>query len=214
MKKLVISLMIACAGIAHASAQEYREASPEQQKLMLERITQASARMKSLACDFEQTKELSILDEKMTSKGRMYYRNDRCVRWEYASPYAYTFVFNNNRILMMQADGKRSVTDVRSNNLFQEIVKIMISSIDGSGLTDSKSFTSTFFTGGNAPMVTLVPLRKDVRRMFASIKLFFTEADYSVDTVVMEESNGDTTIIKLTGKRYNENFSPSLFAVD
>ena len=214
MKTFVISLIIAWASIAVTSAQEYPEASPEQQKQMLARITEASSRMKSLACDFEQTKELSILNEKMTSKGKMYYRNDQCVRWEYSSPYAYTFVFNNNRILMMQADGTRSVTDVKSNNLFQEIVKIMISSIDGSGLKDSKSFTSKFFIAGNAPMVTLTPVRKDVRRMFATITLFFTAADYSVDTVVMEESNGDTTTIKLTGKRYNENLSPTLFAVD
>ena len=204
--------MFACASIA--SAQDYREASPEQQKQMLERITGASSRMKSLTADFEQTKELSILNEKMTSKGRMYYRNDRCVRWEYTTPYAYTFVFNNNRILMTQADGKRSVTDIKSNNLFQEIVKIMISSIDGSGLTDSKSFTSKFFISGNSPMVTLTPLRKDVRQMFASIKLFFNSTDYSVDTVVMEESNGDSTTIQLSGKKYNESINPSLFAVD
>ncbi|MDR2499384.1 MAG: outer membrane lipoprotein carrier protein LolA [Tannerellaceae bacterium] len=214
MKTVVISIIIAWTSIAYAIAQDYREASPQQQKQMLQKITEASSRMKSLACDFEQTKELSILNEKMSSKGRMFYRNDQCVRWEYSTPYAYTFVFNNNRILMTQADGKQSVTDVKSNNLFQEIVKIMISSIDGSGLTDSKSFTSKFFIAGDDPMVTLTPVRKDVRRMFATIKLFFTAKDYSVDSVVMEESNGDNTTIKLTNKRYNETINPSLFAIN
>jgi outer membrane lipoprotein carrier protein len=195
-------------------AQEYVEATPAQRRQMQEQIAEATSRLSSLACDFEQTKEIAIMNEKMQSSGRMFYRRENCVRWEYTTPYAYTFIYNNNRIAM-QTEAGRSVIDVRSNALFQSIVKIMISSMNGSGMTDNKSFTPRFYIDGSGRrMVSLTPVQKDVRKMFALIRLYFDGKDHSVETVVMEEPNGDATHIRLTNKRINEKIDDSRFTVD
>ena len=212
-KQIRIVLLVACVFSLDTAAQGYAEATPEQKKVMLEKITASTKQLKSLVCDFEQTKELSILNEKMVSKGKMFYRSDNCVRWEYTSPYTYTFVFNNNKVLM-QTGNNRSVIDVKSNNLFQEIVKIMISSINGSGLTDSKSFSTRFFQGTKGWMVALTPQQKEVKQMFSLIKLYFNLTDYSVDCVCMEEKNGDQTIIQLSKKQTNERIENDMFRVD
>jgi outer membrane lipoprotein carrier protein len=212
--KTVLFLVVALIFNLNSDAQNLRPATPEQQQMMLEKITASSATMKSLVCDFEQVKVLSILDEKMVSKGKMYYRNDNCLRWEYASPYIYTFVLNNKKIMMQAENSKKNVIDVKSSHFFQEIIKIMMNGINGNGLNDSKSFRFNYYWGENQWVINMVPLQKDIKKMFSTIKLTFNVKDYSVDQVEMEEVNGDTTTIRLSGKQFNKKIEDEKFKIE
>jgi outer membrane lipoprotein-sorting protein len=198
---------------AQALQAQTTPATPEQQAAMLETLTAASRTMESLTCTFEQTKSLSILDGKVVSRGRMYYvRSDR-LRWEYTSPYVYTFILNDNRILM-QTDGSRTVVDVRQNRLFQEIVRVMVGGVNGSGLTDGRNFSSRYYRGAKTWEVVLEPLKKEMKQLFAVIKLSFNVMDYTVDRVEMQEPGGDTTVILLTDKIRNSKIEDKLFDID
>jgi outer membrane lipoprotein carrier protein len=195
-------------------AQHLVPATPEQQQLMLEKITASSANMKSLICDFEQVKALSILNEKMISKGKMYYRDDNCLRWEYSSPYIYTFVLNDKKIMMQAEAGKKNVIDIKSSKFFQEIIKVMMNGINGNGLKDVKSFTINYYWSENQWRVNLIPFQKEMKKMFSTIKLTFNVQDYTVDKVEMEEQNGDTTTILLSGKQFNKKIEDEKYSID
>ena len=65
-----------------------------------QQINQAASQMKSMQCDFVQTKHLKMLNDKMVARGKMYYRQGNQLRWEYVTPYAYTFILNNNKVLL------------------------------------------------------------------------------------------------------------------
>ncbi|MDR1860293.1 MAG: outer membrane lipoprotein carrier protein LolA [Bacteroidales bacterium] len=188
-------------------------ATPAQQRLMLEKITQASQSMQSLCCRFEQVKTLSLLDDKMRSQGMMFYRSDNSLRWEYTAPYVYTFVLHNNRVLM-QTDRSRNVIDVKSSRLFQEIVRIMLSGVNGSGLADDKNFSARFFYSQKRWDVILTPLQKEMKQLFSAITLRFNANDYSVEQVEMAEKNGDTTVITLTDKKFNVEIADEKFRID
>ena len=75
-------------------------------------ITQAASTMKTMQCDFTQTKHLKMLNDKMTSKGRMYYQQTNRLRWEYTSPYSYTFILNDDKVLLKNKQ-RNDVIDVR-----------------------------------------------------------------------------------------------------
>jgi outer membrane lipoprotein carrier protein len=199
--------------IVNLQAQNFTSATPEQKQLMFEKILAASVDMQSLICDFEQIKDLSILNEKMISKGKMYYNNNNCLRWESVLPYKYIFVLNNNRILM-QSDNSKNTIDVKSSKLFQEIVKIMMNSVNGKGLIDSKSFDVSYFWEKEQWIVILTPLQKEIRKMFPSIKLIFNTKNYTVEQVIMEEKNGDCTIILLYNKLFNKNIDNEKFTIE
>ena len=173
-------------------------------------ITQAASAMKTMQCDFIQTKHLRMLNDKMTSKGRMYYQQTNRLRWEYTSPYSYTFILNDDKVLLKNKQ-RNDVIDVNKNKLFREIARIMMNSVVGTSLTDDKSFKSTIATNGNEWIASLLPQRKDLKQLFQKIILHFSKKNAMVKQVELIEKNGDRTVIELNNIRTNEKISADMF---
>jgi outer membrane lipoprotein carrier protein len=212
-KKYLLGLIAVLISGVTLQAQQSVPATKEEQQLLLEKIEASAAGMHTLICDFEQIKELSLLDEKMISKGKMFYRQDCCLRWEYLSPYNYTFVLNGKKVLM-QTETSRNVVDVNASKLFQEVGKIMMSSINGKGLRDAKSFNATCYREAEEWKIVLLPLQKEMKKMFSLIELTLHVNDYTVNRIKMEEPNGDTTLIRLWNKQINAEIDDEIFAVE
>jgi len=175
-------------------------------------ITQAASTMKTMQCDFTQTKHLKMLNDKMTSKGRMYYQQTNRLRWEYTSPYSYTFILNDDKVLLKNKQ-RNDVIDVNKNKLFREIARIMMNSVVGTSLTDDKSFKSTIATNGNEWIASLLPQRKDMKQLFQKIILHFNRTNAMVKQVELIERNGDKTVIELNNIRTNEKISADMFTI-
>ena len=175
-------------------------------------ITQAASAMKTMQCDFTQTKHLKMLNDKMTSKGRMYYQQTNRLRWEYTSPYSYTFILNDDKVLLKNKQ-RNDVIDVNKNKLFREIARIMMNSVVGTSLTDDKSFKSTITTNGNEWIASLLPQRKDLKQLFQKIILHFNRTNAMVKQVELIEKNGDKTVIELNNIRTNEKISADMFTI-
>ena len=175
-------------------------------------ITQAASTMKTMQCDFTQTKHLKMLNDKMTSKGRMYYQQTNRLRWEYTSPYSYTFILNDDKVLLKNKQ-RNDVIDVNKNKLFREIARIMMNSVVGTSLTDDKSFKSTIATNGNEWIASLLPQRKDLKQLFQKIILHFNRTNAMVKQVELIERNGDKTVIELNNIRTNEKISADMFTI-
>ena len=71
--------------------------SQEQQKV-LQKFNAASASLKSMQCSFVQTKKMKLLRNEMQSKGVMFFVRPDKLRWQYDTPYRYTFVLNGNEV--------------------------------------------------------------------------------------------------------------------
>lgn len=176
-------------------------------------ISNATAKMKSLECDFVQTKYLKMLNDKMISYGKMYYQQSDKLRWQYTSPYTYTFVLNGSKVLLVK--GKRSdVIDVNQNKMFREIARIMMNSVIGKSLSDTKDFTTAIATTATEHVATLTPLRKDMKQMFQRIVLHFNRRQMMVTTVELVEKKGDRTVIELKNAKTNAAISAKMFSVN
>lgn len=207
MKQIIFLILLLCGGTAsHCSGQTASQLRAQ--------VAEVTANMRTLQCDFVQTKHVKMLNENMVSRGRMFYmRNDR-LRWEYNTPYAYTFILNGDKVLLNNGNTKRNdVIDVNKNKFFKEISRIMVSSVVGSCLTDDKTFKTTVTTSGAEWIATLVPVRKDIKQMFDIIILHFDKKRKVVTKIEMTERNGDKTTIVLQNIRTNENISANMFTV-
>ena len=206
MKNIFYILYFVFAVIAPMTALAQSEAQIRQQ------INQAASQMKSMQCDFVQTKHLKMLNDKMVAKGKMYYRQGNQLRWEYVTPYAYTFILNNNKVLLKNSQ-RNDVIDVNQNKVFKEIARIMMNSVVGKCLADEKDFKTQISTEGQEWVARLQPLRKDMKQMFQQIILHFDRKQSVVSVVELLEKNGDRTVIELKDIHKNEPISSDLFTV-
>jgi outer membrane lipoprotein carrier protein len=179
---------------------------------MIAQVCEAAGKITSLQCDFVQEKHLSLLKTSMTSKGKMYYKGGRLLRWEYTSPYTYTFVINGEKV-MMKSQQKTNVVDVKSSKMFQQIARIMMNSVTGRCLSDNKDFAVTMFTDNGKWMASLKPQQKEMAQMFSAIRLYVDPTSQMVTSVELVEKSGDTTVITMKNIEKNKGINDSVFSV-
>ena len=195
-----------------AFAQDYRSATPERQRELIGNIETASERMKTLRCDFVQKKSISILADELISEGKLSFKKADKLSWEYTKPYEYRFTMNGDKI-MINSGTNRDIIDVNSSKMFAEISKIIIMGINGSGIFDDSKFSSKFYVGQRDYQVVLLTKQRDLRQIFSSITLTFDKSDYSVNTVEIKETSGDTTFITMKNKQIDIELDDEIFAI-
>jgi len=188
-------------------------ASAQNEKQIIEKINKASSEMKSLECDFVQTKYLTILDDKMVSQGKMYYQQPNMLRWEYTTPYKYTFILNSDKVVLKNSN-RTDVIDVNQNKIFKEIARLMMNSILGKSLSDEKSFVTSIAETQTEWVATLVPVKKDMKQMWTKIVLHFDRTKNAVVKVEMHENSGDYTVIDLKNIKMNKSLGADTFSVE
>ena len=205
MKRLLFLILI-LSHIIPLSAQQLTEEQIKQ------KVNQTASAMKTMQCDFVQTKHLKMLNNDFVSHGKMYYQQSNKLRWEYTSPYSYTFILNNDQVLLKNKQ-RNDLIDVKQNKLFREIVRIMMSSVVGNCLADDKNYKVSIATIGNEWVATLLPQRKDMKQMFQKLVLHFNAKKSVVNTVELYDKNGEKTIIELKNIRINETIHSHMFVI-
>ena len=192
---LIVAGCLLIAGPAHA----------QEAKVARQHIVDAAKRMKTMQCDFVQTKQTKLLSSASVSTGRLYYRQPDRLRWEYLTPTVHTFEINGEKVLMSDSRGSREV-DIRRNRMYREMARLMTNIMSGQSLVGDQDFEVSLAPADEKKtewVATLVPRRKEVRRMFASIILRVTPAQWLVHQVELVEPKGDRTIILLKNVKIN-----------
>lgn len=207
MKRVLFFLMALYLCLLNLSAQKVNEAKVKQQ------INAVASKMKTMQCDFVQTKYLKMLNDKMVSRGKMYYQQSDKLRWEYTYPYTYTFVLNGSRVLISK--GKRNdVINVNQSKFFKEIARIMMNSVVGKCLTDSKDFKVSLAGSSAEYVATLYPQQKQMKQIFQKIILHFNKQKSTVFKVEIIEKKGDRTIIELKNVKNNVPINAKVFGIN
>ena len=206
---LFIFCLLACMSVG-VYAQQSADAAESRE--MVAEVCAAAAEMTSLQCDFVQVKQLSLLQTALTSKGKMYYKGGDRLRWEYTSPYVYTFVLNGDRV-MLKSSEKTDVVSVRSSKMFQQIARIMLNSVTGRCLADGGDFRVTMYKGGKEWEARLVPQQKELAALFSEVCLHIDPKLRMVTVVELKERSGDTTRIEMKNVRKNETIGNAVFSV-
>lgn len=171
----------------------------------------AAQKITSIKADFTQDKNLSMLSEKITSKGNFWFKKDSRVRMEYTTPFKYLMILNKDKAYVKDG-AKESKVSTKSNKMFQQINKIMIDCMQGTTL-DNTDFTTRVFENKTNALVELTPLSKGMKEMFKSINVIVDKKDFSVVSIQMQELSGDNTIMRFTNKELNAAIPDTLFDI-
>lgn len=208
-KTILLLLVLICGLIANAQYPGYT-AITDMAKF---KITFAAAAQKtnSIKADFTQDKNLSMLSEKITSKGNFWFKKDSRVRMEYTTPFKYLMILNKDKAYIKDGQ-KESKVSTSSNKMFQQINKIMIDCMQGTALDNTDFKTRIFENKANA-LVELTPVAKGMKAMFKSINVIVDKKDFSVISIQMQELSGDNTIMRFTNKELNAAIPDNLFDI-
>lgn len=173
-------------------------------------FTATAQKTTSIKSDFVQEKNLSMLSEKITSKGKFWFKKDNMVRMEYTQPFKYLMIINKDNILVKD-EQKENKINTKSNKLFQQINKIIIDCVQGSILSNP-DFKVKVFENKGTYLVELAPVSKAIKDFFKSINISVDKKDNSVSNIDMQEPSGDNTTIHFINKEINANLPDALFA--
>ncbi|HMH32278.1 MAG TPA: outer membrane lipoprotein carrier protein LolA [Puia sp.] len=176
-----------------------------------EQFARASLQTNSIKSDFVQEKNLSLLSEKMISKGKFWFKKEALLRMEYIEPFQYLMIINNSNVLIRDGQ-KENRVNTKSSKLFRQINDIMVDCVKGSALANP-DFTVRVFDGKQAFLVELSPVAKNVKEYFRTILVTVDKKDYTANSIEMNEQSGDNTVIHFINKELNVNIPDALFAI-
>ena len=209
MKRIIFAVLL-LSSCLRLGAQQLQSVPARQQAQMFQTINAAASKITSITSSFTQVKTISFLNDKVRSTGNLYFTNQQQLRWEYISPYQYTFIINGEKVHIK--NGKRSQTiDVKSSQMFKSIARMMMNSITGRNLMDNRDFTSRLYLRGREWIAIMTPRRPQIKKMFKSVTLYFNEQHSMVSRVVMTEPSGDTTVITLSNVKINATIPEQIF---
>lgn len=167
---------------------------------IIRKMTSAAGQIKTVEANFTQTKHLKMLRKEQVSQGKMFCQQPDKLRWEYTSPRQSTLVLDGTsaRLTKGEADnGSR-------NKFIGEMARLIMNSVAGKCLTDSKMFQVSAQEMPTGYVATLLPLRKEMKRLYTKLVLHFDTRQSTVTQVELHEKNGDRTVIELHDIQINK----------
>ena len=174
-------------------------------------FSEATKKIVSIKSDFVQEKNLSMLSEKITSKGKFWFKKENQVRMQYSQPYEYLMILNKNKVFIKDGQKENKIS-TRTNKLFQHINKIMIDCMQGTAL-NNPDFKTRVFENKTNSLIELIPLIKGLKELFKSITVIVDRKDFSVASIEMLELSDDNTLFRFTNKELNAAIPDSLFTI-
>jgi outer membrane lipoprotein-sorting protein len=171
----------------------------------------ATGHTQSIKSDFVQDKTLGMLSEKITSKGKFWFKKENLVRMEYNQPFQYLVIINNNNVFVKDGDKENKIS-TKSNKLFQQINRMMVDCVQGTAL-NNPDFKVVVYEGAQGYLVELSPVAKGMKDYFKNINIVLSKKDYSVSKLEMYEQSGDSTVISFINKELNAAVADALFVI-
>ncbi len=185
---------------------------PKDETQLRKSIMEASQKIQSIQCDFEQEKTSVLLTEKAKSKGEFVYKKTNKIRLAYTEPQNMLIIMRSGK-LMVKDDDKTKELNLNRSKSFQQLNKIISESVNGSILT-SLDFQSRLFESNSTVKVELSTVNKTLKNYISSIVIHLDKANFTATRLEMNEPNGDKMTLRFFNKKINEPVEEAVFTVE
>ena len=168
---------------------------------MIESIVKASSNITSMKCDIAQTRRIPLMDEPQKSSGTMIYIKPSRFSLDYTEPFAWKLKVDGDNIIM----GTESA-EGEAGRLFKGISSMILGCMSGEMLKDKRTFRVTVTDEGDLWKALLIPVRRDMKKMFGQIELGFDPDSRLLRRLLMEDAGGGSTEILISNVRLNGDY--------
>lgn len=209
MKNRSFILLFALTLIVSFSGISQTKLSESELKEFKSKVKNTAQNTQTIVSDFTQTKHLFVLDNVITSEGKLVFKAPNLVRWEYVKPYLNVAIFKDDQLLINN-EGKRQNIDLGSNRMFRSLNSLIVNSIKGD-MFDDAQFDMSYFKYDDSYLVKFVPKDKRMKKFIAAFELKFSNATAEVDEIKLVEPNDDYTLITFNNRKLNTKVSDASF---
>lgn len=196
--------------LIHLSSLTAQESlSPNEIRELRNRVQEQADTTRSIQSSFTQIRHLDFLSNDIISKGTLYFKAPNQVKWAYTEPYNYSVLFKNTT-LYINDEGNKSEVDLGGSKLFQELNKLIVSSIQGN-MFDENRYDISYFKEASDYQVHFKPKDSKLAQQIAVFQLLF-KRNGSVSGLRLVESSGDYTDIVFAKRKINEPIPDSVFS--
>lgn len=175
-------------------------------------LAATAKKTQTIASDFTQVKHMKMMNDKVNSKGKFYFRKEDKIRIEYTSPFQYLLVMNGGQIMVKDENNKSNKINTRNSKTMQSVNRVMTDCMRGT-VFSNKDFSVKAFEAQSQYMLQLTPANNNMKGLFARIDVYIEKSDNSVSKLVMNENGGDYTDMNFTNKKINTNLADALFSI-
>ncbi len=168
---------------------------------MIESIVKASSNITSMKCDIAQTRRIPLMDEPQKSSGTMIYIKPSRFSLDYTEPFAWKLKVDGDNIIM----GTESA-EGEAGRLFKGISSMILGCMSGEMLKDRRTFRVTVTDEGDQWKALLIPVRRDMKKMFGQIELGFDPDTRLLRRLLMEDAGGGSTEILISNVKLNGDY--------
>jgi outer membrane lipoprotein-sorting protein len=210
MRRIIVAISIVISGIT-AIAQPAGYAPVADLPKFKEQFEKIAGKTETIKSDFVQEKNLSMLSEKIVSKGKFWFKRENMLRMEYNTPFQYLMILNNGNMYIKDGQKENKVS-TRSSKLFNQINKITIDCVRGS-VFNNPDFITKAYENKSTYLIELSPASKALKEFFNTIDVIVNKSDYEATTIEMKENSGDNTVIRFTNREINANIPDAIFTI-
>jgi outer membrane lipoprotein-sorting protein len=207
MKKWLLLTIVLLAMPGSGGSEDHADALAD----VLGMLSQNSRQVQSLSCDFVQEKHLGILDEALASTGRFSFQRPDRLRWEIVEPAPSGIVVNGE-------DGGtwHSRSGEREHFKTRDIpaIRILSQQLFAFATMDFNALKEQFeisLLRKDPAVILLTPHSVEMQDYLQSLRVTVAPGGRHVDTVKMNESDGDYTIIRFSNVLLNPPLDRDLF---
>ncbi|MEG0038187.1 MAG: outer membrane lipoprotein carrier protein LolA [Bacteroides sp.] len=209
-QKQILSLLLLLCAALPMQAQSMKKLQNKAQ--FEERLAREAQTTQSIESDFTQEKFLDVFNEKIVSKGKFYYRKSNQICMEYARPMNYLIVINGSKLKIV-ADGKKSIMQLNSNKMMNEMQDMLTACMVGDLSKMSGNYQLEYFEDARQYLVKIKPTSRAVQAYMANIEIYLDKKDLSVNRLRLNETATNYTEYEFHNKRFNTLKDETKFSV-
>ena len=210
MRKLCV-VLIMCVLAVSTNAQPKGFTAIKNLASFQQSLSKANADVQTISSDFTQVKNLSLLADKIKSKGKFYFKKVDKVRIEYTSPYTYLLVMNGGQV-MVKDEQKTSKVNTKNSKTMQSANRIMVDCMRGA-VFQNPDFKTTVYENAQSYLLSMAPANESMKKMFREINVYMNKKNYDVHRLSMVEQGGDYTDMDFSNTKHNVSLNDALFKV-
>jgi len=162
--------------------------------------------------NFTQIKTMRLLNEKLQSKGNIYYKKTNKINISYTAPFTYEVRINNGQMMVKDQNKQNNKINTKNNSTLQSINQLILDCMTGN-IFNNKDFVVTSFENKNEYLLSLNPTTASIKKMYKKIDVYFDKDRTNIKKLLITESNGDETIMQFSNLQYNTTVNESLFKI-